>query len=173
MLGLFYLSPEWNELQKLRRETKDLADISGEFDTLIQNRDALVDQINTLSQNDLGRIDRALPEGPKASEFLVSIEALARKHGLVMRRIDIASVETKAATGGQPRPAGTPTTPPQSTGPITELPINLSLVGNYEAFKGFLVDLEKNLRIIDTGDISFSAAGGAFDFSIKTTTYYQ
>lgn len=43
--------------------------------------------------------------------------------------------------------------------------------------KEFLKDLEKHIRIVDVGDISFNAASAGkvsiYDFTIRAKTYHQ
>lgn len=175
VVGLFYLGPAWSDFRALRTGNQELSDISEELDNLIQNRDALINSINTISKDDLARLDRALPQGPHASEFLVSLENLAKQYGIVLKRVDLASfVEAKLKAGGQPRPGGTTLTSPPRGG-ITAFPATINIIGTYPAFKSFLGALEQNLRIIDIQDISFSTAAKAdvFDFTLSAKTYYQ
>lgn len=173
--GFFYLAPQWQNFKSLRGDSAALAGISEELDALIQNRDALLSLINSVSADNLERIDRALPSGVQASKFLVSLERLTAKNNLVLRRVDLASSAAQLNTrGGQPRPGGTPSSTVKSGG-INELPVGLSVSGTYESLKGFLADLEKNLRLIDVEDITFTSPEkpSAFDIAIKAKTYYQ
>lgn len=174
VVGLFYLAPEWQDFRSIRKDAEDLAFINEEFSALIQNRDGLIDLVNSVSKDDLRRIDRALPQGLQAAEFLVTLESLATKHGLAMRRVDIASAaaQTRPSTG-QPRPGGAPAALPG--GSINEFPVGIVVSGGYESFKGFLFDLEKNLRLIDVQDVTFTSPekSSAFEIVIKAKTYYQ
>jgi Tfp pilus assembly protein PilO len=176
VVGSFYLLPEWRNFREFRGEAQELREISAELDLLTENRDELLSRINSISKDDLRRIDQALPTGPQSAEFLVLLEKLASKNNLALRRVDLVSAAALGATvsGGQPRPGGSPTKSIKNGG-IAEFPVGISLGGSYEAFKGFLSDLEQNLRTIDVTDISFTSPEkiNTFDFGIKAKTYYQ
>lgn len=192
LLGLFYVSPEWTRFQNLKGQVAELEEISSEFDELIADRDKLLSLVNSISKDNLARVDKMLPQGPHASDFLVSMEALTIQSGMVLRRIDLVSPEggktetqptpsrggaTPGATTGAPRPAagGTTNRTPPAAKEMQELPFNLQVAGSYAGFKKFLAALERNLRLIDVEDVSFTASGKAdsFEYTVKATTYYQ
>lgn len=175
-IGFFSVKPEWDKFQNLRHETAELKDLSAEVDGLIENRDAIIQLINSISSQDLDRIAMAIPQEAHSSEFLVFLESLSAKNGLVLRQLDLAGKETLAQTpSAQPRPGGlTPLARPE--GAIQEVSVFLSASGSYENMKRFLGNLEKNLRIIEVSQLSFPApskARDAIEFSIKMSTYYQ
>jgi len=178
IIGLFYLVPEWKKFSDLRQEIEGWNDLSVELDELIQNRDALIETINTIPQDNLKRLNTSLPEGPNSSNFLVVLENLSVTHGLILKRVDLASfvqTQTPPAAGvAQPKPSSLIFSE-TSAKAVKEFPINLNLEGTYDAFKTFLSDLEKNTRIIDIQEISFSSSVKAqnYEFFIKAKTYYQ
>lgn len=151
--------------------------MSVELDELIQNRDSLIETINTISKQDLDRINASLPEGPRSSDFLVLLENLSSAHGLILKRLDLASFTQPAAASTQnpqPKPSGIIISAPLGD-KTKDFPIHFSVNGSYKAFKEFLVDVEKNLRLIDIQEISFSSTGKGdnIEFVIKAKTYYQ
>lgn len=170
VIGVFYLRPQWQQFQTLQEESENLRNIATELDDLIQNRDALIKAINTVSRQDLQKIDQALPQGPRSAEFLVLLETLAKRNNTVLRQVDL--IGSGEAQSGQPRPGGSLTAP--SIGTIKEFPVSINVGGSYDAFKSFLGDLERSLRIIDINSLSFSASSrDLFEFSLKGKTYYQ
>lgn len=176
--GFFYLKPAWNEFKSLRKESDNLSNISAELDELIENRDDLVNSINTVSKEDLERVNRALPEGPRSADFLVLLEAIGKRHSVVLRRVDLIgtdAAEVPPAGGGQPRPGVSIPKAPQNTSGIQEFPFTLEITTTYETLKSFVNDLEHNLRIIDILAITFVPPGKPepFNVSIKGKTYYQ
>lgn len=182
LLGVFYLRPEWQRFQDIGRAITELEEISKEFDDLIENRDDLLGRINSISKDNLDRVDRMLPHGPHASDFLVALEAITIENGMALRRIDLVSPEGEKGekseaparpSAGQPKPAAAPA--PRAVKETQALPFNLQIAGSYTAFKKFLESMERNLRLIDVEDVSFSASGKAesFEFTVKAKTYYQ
>lgn len=177
IIGLAYLAPEWREFREIRKEVQNLTNTSAELDNILQNRDALVKTINAISQNDLARIDKTLPQGPRTSDFMVTLERMAAERGVILRRVDLASFsQPQTPESGQPRPGG-------AIGGETlaefhrvkGLPVSFTVQGSYESFRNFLEDLEKHIRLIDLEEISFSSPGSTsrIDFSLKARTYYQ
>lgn len=185
LMGALYLRPEWQRFAQLQTDIAELEEISHEFDELIGSRDALLSLMSAISKDNLGRVDRMLPQGPHAAEFLVSMEALTIQNGVILRRIDLVSPDQgkkseqsqpRAGTAGTPRPAGAvAVSRPADADDTKTLPFNLQIAGSYESFKKFLQGLERNLRLIDVEDISFSAGskGEIGDFTMKAKTYYQ
>lgn len=175
---LFYLTPEVKRFNILREEIENWNNISAELDSLIQNRNVFIDTINTISREDLSRIDNALPEGAHSSDFLALLENLSVKHGLILRRVDLASFTQpqifSSGTGAQPKPSGIIVSVKEQSS-LKEFPLHLTVSGTYDAFKTFLADLEKNTRLIDVQEVSFTAPGktNISDFNIKAKTYYQ
>lgn len=176
ILFLLYLQPEWLKMRNLRRENGLLRSLSLELDGLIENRDFLLDSINQISKNDLDRVNEALPQGQQAAPLLAFFESLAGRNGLVLKNIELfEKTEAKTTvTSAQPRP-GLVLPTPKPQGPVKEFPITMSLFGTYDSFKNFLGGLEKNLRLIDIQDVSFSATGeeDLFSISLKVKIFYQ
>lgn len=184
LLGVLYVRPEWERFGQLQAEITELEEVSREFDELIQNRETLLSLMGAVSKENLGRVERMLPQGPHASDFLVSMESLALANGVVLRRIDLVSPQVKegqssaqprAGAATSPRPQAKAAAPQAPADAAQSLPFNLQVAGSYEAFKKFLASLERNLRLIDVDDISFSASGKGDigDFTMKAKTYYQ
>ncbi len=190
VLAFGYLRPSFREFQDLGRELTDLEETSAEFDILVENRDLLIDKIRGVSGTDLQRIDQAMPREPRAAQFLVLLENMALGSGLSIRSIDIAGPAPEQARYGAGSAAGpnpSPTTRGSPTpgvisgeasaapGSIKEFSVGLNVSGSYESFKGFLRELEKNLRLTDIMEISFSSSArlDKLDFTMRLKTYYQ
>lgn len=174
--GLFYLGPEWQKFGRNREDVENLTSASAELDSILENRDALVKTINTISQTDLTRINKTLPQGPRASDFMVVLERMATDRGAVLKRVDLASFsQPQTPSSGQPRPGGALGSGVLEPGTVKELPISLSVQASYLTFRRFLEDLERHIRLIEVEEISFNSPQKTttLDFSLKAKTYYQ
>lgn len=175
VVGLFYLGPEWQIFLNIQKEISSLSRISSELDEIAEERDTLIDLVNTISAEELARINQSLPQGAHAADFLVFLERLSAEHGIVLKSVDLASfTEEKREISGQPTPGGAILTPTSSR-TVREFPVTIQVSGTYESFKTFLENLEKNLRLVDIDSFSFTSQGDTkiIDFSIKAKTYYQ
>lgn len=198
VLGFFYTLPAWQKFGTLGTDITALATASEEFDQLIANRDNLINLINGITKENLERLDAIFPQGAHASDFLVAVEALTTESAVALRRIDLVSPSgggqgTEKSGGvstGQPRPT-TAAGEPRAVGSgattegakkqekavgAQELPFSVQTAGTYQNFKKFLVNTERDLRLIDVDEISFSATGKkdeSIEFTLKAKTYYQ
>ena len=173
IVGPFYLRPAFQEFQRIRAETKLLRDISAELDELTRNRDTLIQSINAISKDNLRRIEQPLPSGPRAAEFLVLLEALTKKNEVALRQVSLSDSPKESAAAKQPKPTGAIAF--SAPGEIKDYPVDLTVAGTYSAFKDFLRDVEKSLRIVDVQSISFSAGGRGdqLEINVRGKTYYQ
>lgn len=197
VLGFFYTLPSWQRFGALGADIIALGTASEEFDELIANRDNLINLINGITKENLERLDAIFPQGAHASDFLVAVEALTTESTMSLRRIDLVSpssggrgTEKAGASTGQPRPtaavgmagaagggaAADSAKKQDKVAGAQELPFSVQIVGTYQNFKKFLVNTERDLRLIDVDEISFSAAGKKdelLEFTLKAKTYYQ
>ena len=143
--------------------------VSAEHDALsqrsgiIQNRAAIIANISALTKQytaraaDIDRFTSIVPVTKSAPELISSLQALASQNGLQL---------TTIALSGDVN---------QDNNPYQEQSIDLGMNGTYPAFKSFLIDLEKNVRVIDI--ISFDANpitdnANLIGFRIKGNAYY-
>lgn len=176
-----YLSSEWKDFQNLQASNEELRKTSEEMDELIQNRDSLLEKINSVSKTDLARIDKALPQGPQAGRLLVLIEGLASRHQVVLNSLDIANTtlqgaEQKPQAPGLPRPGGavTPVATQQEKDEFKEFPLSLNVSGPYASIKSFLKAVETNLRIMDIQSTNLGVGEkDKFEIGIRAKAYYQ
>ena len=177
LVGLFYLKPAWNKTSLQSKENSDLRVLSNELNSLIENRDFLLETINRISKDDLARIDEAMPQSQQAAELIAFFESLSGRNGLVLKNIELSEkIDAKIAEApGQPRPGAGIQAPTKQSGSVREFPIIMSMLGTYDSFKNFLEALEKNLRLVDMDSLSFSATGATdlFSYNLKLKTYYQ
>ena len=177
-MGWFYLRPEWKYFQELRSSNERLEQLSAEFDELIKNRDTLVDLINSVSKNDLDRIDKALPKGSQAGEILVMLENLVGKNDLSLQSIGLsAGAEQFSKTAVGPKLGSvSPLAPQIQPESIKDFPVDLSVAGSYESLKKFLAEIESNLRVTDAASLSFGGMNKPeekVNFSLRVKMYYQ
>ena len=195
IVGALYARPQWNQFSDASREVEDFLLISQQYDDVVRNRDALLSSLNAISKDNLDRADSALPPGAQASEFLVALESYTVTGGVTLKRADLASPsdEKKSSASETPQAgsqkigqASMPSQPKPASGAgdagfgagreISELPFSMEVAGSYEGIKKFLAALERNIRIIDVSEITFTAPEKAADtlsVSIKAKTYYQ
>ncbi len=179
-VGVLYFAPAWNEFLSLRKQTEDLHALSGEVDELIGNLNSVGSVISKIRKEDLDRVAQALPKGPQSAEFLVDLEKMVLRNGLLLRRTDVPTLgsgakDSEGSKSGQPRPSAAPSGVAK-TGGIKEVTVSFTVSGSYDAFKNFLAELERFSRVVTVKDLTFIAPprpGDPIEFSVKSVIYYQ
>lgn len=99
-----------------------------------------------------------LPMSKDLPAIFVQMEALAVKQNLFLASLDVA--DDKDAAAGKKRL------------PLQKIIINISLTGgDYFALKGFLADVEKNLRLLDVRSLAYAPDTKSFNISLAAYFY--
>ena len=166
----FGLFPAWQGVQAVRAEIQKLIRLNDELQEIAQIRDQLTAQYNAIPQSDVNKLSAMLPSGFGGAQFLRDMEALATKHGMFLKNIDLVTEAKPQTTQIQ--------LPSQSL--VAPLDVAFGMRGNYESLRSFLRDLEKMVRIVDLSNISFSGIQSVdqkgpvlFEYSLKGVTYYS
>lgn len=149
----FWASPLWEDIQKSQAEKQAFESVINRINQLRKARDTLLQNYNAISDAELKRIKKIVPDTPNIGSLVVQLSNMTNESGLLLKNIGITEGDEKNG----------------------RLTLNLSIAGSYDNFTSFLEKLEKSLRLIDMGSISFSAAGekGFYDFSLSATGYFQ
>lgn len=138
-------------------------------------RRASVDSVKNLvaeleqKRSSLAVMDEALPAAPDIPGLLANIEYLAVQSGLVLENLQVQS-----GTGiGPSDPSGQSKKSESKTGTIS---IDLTVQGRYTQLQAFILNIEKNLRLLDIRGITFgqaSSESGDRSYTLQLSTYYQ
>lgn len=155
----FWTRPLWVSTRVSLREKEELETTLSRFQELKRVRDDLLEKYNSISKEDLGRMEEFLPQNQEAGLLLVNLESLSASSGVLLRNIEVQTQREE-----EPLPLGEP----------QRLPLSLSFSSPYATFRSFLKVLEEHRRLIDVERISFSAGGAdSYEFSVQAHTYWQ
>jgi Tfp pilus assembly protein PilO len=160
------------------RTRDDLKSIKAELDRAMLD----FESIKASKREALERIAQLLPSESKYGDLFTMVDTVTRLSGLRMTNISITLDESRPQQ--RTRQAQQPSSDdPVSTGLVRSISLRISVEGGtYEAFKRYLENLERNVRLFDVKSISFS--GDAFipngdgtlptpRYDIEIVTYYQ
>lgn len=169
LILIFYTLPQYQLLQERRAEIAAKESKAKELELIIKKTEQLKGQISE-RQKDIQLVDRILPSSSELPLFIASIERLAGNNGLILESFGITAVDSK---DGQPR-FDAFSVPKE----FNTLPLQVTVSGNYNSFKNFLLDLEGSARLIDVDNISFSSSAteesaGQLTFSVSFKTFYK
>lgn len=164
-LALFfgYIDPTYQEIKELRTQEKQFNQALDQSRELQSVRDSLLSRYNTLSQSDLDRLQKLLPDHVDNVRLILDIDGIASKYNMRTRNVTVSN----AASEDQNTIVGT------SSRGVESVVLSFSVAATYDNFLRFLKDLESSLRIVDIVGLSFSAAeGDAYNFNLSIKTYW-
>lgn len=163
VIFLVFLLPGWDEIKGLKalkenkiQTLKDLGNWSVYFDDLSVKYQ--------LAENDLQKLSLTVPPEPQIPELLVQLEDIARRNGLA-----VDDVQFNLPASDRLASLAKPTD--KNLGVVN---VKIKMEGDYNNFKNFTADIEKNIRLMD---ISLASLGGGSEgfmkFEAEISTYYQ
>jgi len=174
-VGLFflYVNPTYMSVKDLKSEESSYNEALNNSKKLQAVRDVLVAKYNGFSSENQDRLSKMLPDNVDNIKLVLEIDRVASQYGMKVKNIKY-DVAKKEAPAGQ-FAAQAAREPVKDYG---NFDLEFSVEGTYGNFASFLESLEKSLRIVDIGSISFSSdqtgpAGAPkdvykYDFKIKT-----
>lgn len=144
-----------SSLEASQRYVEQLQDY---LDEIARVKDGLVN----FNQAQRERLSAIVPRQQDIAGLFVQMQALAQRHGLVLPSVDISAAPAVTTEDGTPVGSG-----------LGEMAITFSVSGQqYERFKRFVSDLQRNLRLFDITVINFSSAQEG-PYSLTLRTYYR
>src|SRR3989338_5929713 len=143
LLGLFWLKPEWKQIDSLRKESASYRETLDNLQKIQELRDKFLEDYNSVDEAGKQRLAKMLPSSVDEGEIMVMLEDLFKSNGLFLKTI---AFERKSKQAGAVLG--------QQKGPYQPSVLTTEFSGSYEAFKNFLKDLEKSLLIFDVDEIT-------------------
>ncbi|MES2203074.1 MAG: type 4a pilus biogenesis protein PilO [Patescibacteria group bacterium] len=168
-IGLFvvYTNPQYQGLKVLQAKAAEYNDALSKASQLRSIRDQLLSKRNTFSQEDISRLQHALPDNVDNIRLIIDINNIAARHSLSLTNIGVGTVSDSSA----PRNSLAVGSSGDAVGSVT---VNFSLNADYDTFLAFLHDLEHSLRIVDVEsiDLSVNGTGGLAQYDVTIRTYW-
>jgi Tfp pilus assembly protein PilO len=170
LIGFFLIWPKYQKLSTLQLEVENR-------ETELRNTEEYFAKLSQLSQelkkyeNQISKIDFALPSDSSSTviSLINFIQKASSQNGLILNELKSFSIILPKP---QVQTSGSPEVQPSSK--IKEISLNFDVSGSYFALKNFINTLETNAKIIEVGNISFSAEKEeipTFSLKIKTHSY--
>lgn len=176
-VGLFfgYINPTYRkdtgESDRENKSVRELLAERAEYNTAIEKareielaRTGLLAKYNSIAAADRERLEKMLPDHSDTVRLVIDINTIAAANNITLKKITVVSGVSSASSRQDaigPREALYET-----------IELNFGLSGSYEAFRLFLEDLERNLRLIDVVSVRFAAPEtDMYDYEVKIRTY--
>lgn len=165
--GLFFTftDPKYQEIKATQAQIATYDNALNNSKDLQKIRDDLLTVYNSISREDLKRLELLLPDTVDNIRLVLDIDTIASRYGVVIKNLKLNS---SPSTSGSFDP-----TPEK----IKSLDLSFSVASDYETFIAFVRDLEESLRIIDLVEVKFVAqetsSNIAPDQSVTIRTYWM
>lgn len=166
-----YISPTLTKISERSAKYSEYTDVLNKVNEIKNKRDALSAKYNSVSEGDLDKLNKMIPQTFVPEYFANDLNAMAARSGMRISQIDIGA------------PA------PRATGVVEEAPVDgnkfvtttarFTVSGRYEQFINFLKELESSLRLVDVISLSIKSAGSStnrpndvtLSYSLEVKTY--
>jgi len=160
LLIFFLVVPEYNTFKQLQTELGEkTAEFNAEFDYYAAITKTYFDLKSR--QDDVKKIDDALPQNSDFGENIYFLQETARASGLTVKDLFLSKSSLSNA--------GT-----NITGNVKDIVFSIDVLGDYTSLDNFIISLEKSSRIFEITNISFDSASKppySFSLQIKTHSY--
>lgn len=172
-LAFFLLVPEYNMFRQLQA---DLGIKKAEFNAEFDYYAAIAQTYFTLQtrQDDLKKIDDALPQDSSLGKLVYFLQGAAVENGMLVKDLFLSKSSIGISQSG-------------TSDAIKDISFTMDVLGDYTSLGGFISSLEKSSRIFEVTNISFGSPTGpalesaqsqfqiqqtySFSLQIKTHSY--
>jgi Tfp pilus assembly protein PilO len=168
--------------QSVIDQAKKVQAVNGEYrgaidsaNRLITTLNHVIDDYNNVSQKDRERLAKMVPTSVDNIRLIIDLNGVALKHGFSLQGVKTSVSANKEATQktGQAAAAVVQAQPSASTPNLDTVDVTFQVTAPYLQFKGFMQDLEADLRIMDITSLSMTATdSGVYDFKVGLRTYW-
>ena len=184
-LFLLYTKPLYRDISSLRIDQTSYDEALNNSKILESERDKLTAKYNSFKPEDLGKIEKFLPDNVDNIRLILELEKIASPYGMTLKDVKYENAnkkdikETGKLTSGAVIAGGEASSSSRKDYGIWNL--EFSTVGTYANALNFMKDLENNLRIVDIVSVQFSSdtgtgvnlsTTGSYKYSFKIKTYW-
>lgn len=128
--------------------------------------DKLLGEYNSISQENIDRVNKMIPSGSDQMKLVVQIEDMMKSRGVVLKSIDAkeSAKESSVKAKGD-----------SATGSLNRLSLSIKAQGPYSAFYSFLTEAERSLRLLEIESVKINgiADKDIYDFSVEAVSYWR
>jgi Tfp pilus assembly protein PilO len=144
LLVFFLVSPEYNTFTGLETQ---LGEKQAEYDAEFSYYNAIAATYQNLQshQDDINKVDDALPTNPDLGKIIYFLQQASTQNGMMIKDLFLSKSSQNIAqsnTGGN----------------IKNIVFSMDVLGNYSSLEQFLISLEQSSRIFEITSISFGSS---------------
>ena len=169
LLYFFFISPEYEEIKKIKEDTANYARAVNSYNDFYAKVDAKLAAKRNQSPAVVERINKFIPPDLDVAQNITDLEQMAKTQGMLF-----GNISSEVSYGDLVRGNSNQNSSGNGTGSqeLQIADITFDVIGTYEQFKAFLLDVESSLSLFEITEIKFSASSAVFEqFTVSVRTY--
>src|SRR3989344_518415 len=168
-VALFYLhiDPRYQDVKALSDEKSQYVQALTKAGELKNVATELLGKYNNISQDNLLKLEKLVPDTLNTVKLVADINAIAGKYGIALEGIRVTE---KTSDSAQQVETG------ENSPKYNTATVSFSFSATYENLTLFLTDLEKSLQIVDIKSVDFDSdvenTNASYDYSVSFQTYW-
>ncbi len=160
---VWYTNPQYQKLKLRIVESQKITEANSKATALRAVRGRLTDDRKKISEADVDKLTKMIPDGVENVGLIIDIDNIANKYGMRIRNTKVSEITTRntsVAVGPDSKKYGAIT-------------LSFSVTSGYDNFLVFLKDLEASQRLVDVTNLTFtSSKDDKYDFNVTLQTYW-
>lgn len=168
--GVIFFTQTKNYFPEIKAVRGQISIYNKTIETIISVKssiDKLLGEYNSISQENIDKINKMIPSGSDQMKLVVQIEDMMKSRGLILKSIDAKeSIKSSSVKSKEEVLA---------MGELSRLSLSVKAQGSYSAFHSFLIEAERSLRLIDIESVKINAVADkeVYDFSVEAVSYWR
>ena len=165
-IGMYflYIKPMSIEIRGLNAKKDEYQNVLDRVKEIKDKRDAILLEYNSISSEELERLNKIIPDEVDSALMSNDINFLATQNSLKLKEFKLSENNSDSREEII-----------TDTGSVYKTRVlSMRLSGSYAGFQAFLRDLESSLRLVDISSLSIKSDGvnnDSLDYSLEANTY--
>jgi hypothetical protein len=167
MIFMFFTQPTFSEVTAVKTEMSEYTTAIEKYNLFSAKLEEKLSVKTNRSASDNERLDRLVPDEIDDTQILVDIEALAEKNGMLFGNISVKNNNATLARKTENVSQGLP-----ASQELASVDVTFGVIGSYEQFDTFMLDLESSLTLFEVIGLSYTASPSSFQqFDLTVRVY--
>jgi len=161
LLAFFLVVPEYRSFRALQSDLSEkIAEFNAEHDYYSEINRVYFDLQN--HQDDIKKIDDALPQDPNLGKLIYFFQNTAAENGMMVK--DLFLSKSSSAN---------PVNTASGANNVNDIVFSIDLIGDYSSLGNFIISLEKSARLFEITNISFGSSQAQASLSSQQSQIQQ
>lgn len=167
LLVAFFVMPQYTEIQSIQQEIDKHTDAIAKYDEFTSTLAKKLEIKTSRSAAQNEQLDKLVPESIDDTKLLVDLEALAQSHNLLFGNTEILKSDMELK-----HKKDAPDAVVEESDELDTVDISFDVLGTYDQFKQFILDVERSSTLFEVTKISFDSSNSPYQQISLTVRVY-